>query len=84
MCHVAVFWISRVNEEDSHGPMWHKWVEKANSIHPEFGKITVYAMDRPIDWKYIYKCGCPKLSGVQIRKYEGGKCKTCKSPYILV
>ena len=53
MCHAAVWVINNVNE--SHGPYWKFWANKARRIHPELPLIE-RCHNYDIEYKYRYQC----------------------------
>jgi len=77
LCHAASWVVN--GTRDGHGPIWKRWANKANQIHPELPVVTrCHAYD--IETKYKYKCnGCGHIYGRHSKSIDSSRhrCSQC-------
>ena len=85
LCHVAVWTIDRVSSktDGSHGPVWKRWTQHAESVHPDINKVGVY--DPHISSsKYLCECtGCGFDIGLNspLSENKHVKCPYCNGDF---
>ena len=58
LCHVAnltIDFISLINIPDPHGPIWKKWTQHAESVHPDISKVEIGVTSKTIT-DFLYEC----------------------------
>ena len=88
LCHVATLTIDLMSpreKSDHHGPIWKKWTQHAESVHPDISKVvTVYTGPRVTQYLYeCTNCGFDIGSITPLFQYQPCNC-ACGGNYYLV